>query len=142
LQREDGELLSDFNIKFNFMYSRVPAEVRPTPLSAMITYAQAFDSQFYLLLRERRCTSLVDMQNAAFEVEANIIAAKALEGDAESRRQGGESSSSSEPEIDELARMIEFWVSEVSKLKDEQYFEEAGAHHSISFSTPNLYRGA
>jgi len=44
LQREDGELLSDFNIKFNHMYNRMPAEVRPTPTSAMLIYANAFDS--------------------------------------------------------------------------------------------------
>jgi len=44
LQRENGELLSDFNIRFNIMYNRIPAEVKPTPTSAMLTYANAFDS--------------------------------------------------------------------------------------------------
>jgi len=77
------------------MYNKIPAEVRPTPSSAMITYANAFVSQFCLLLRERRSTSLDDMQIVAFEVESNIIAAERLEGDAERRSQGGESSSSS-----------------------------------------------
>jgi len=86
LQREDGELLFDFNIRFNHMYSRMPDEVNPTPASAMLTYDNAFDSQFFLLLRERRGTSVVDMQTAAFEVEANIIAAERLEGDDERRR--------------------------------------------------------
>ena len=140
LQREDGELLSEFNSRFNHMYNRMPAEVRPTPTSAMLTYANTFNSQFCLLLRERRCTSLADMQSAAFEVEANIIAAERLEGDAEERRQGGEFSSSYEPEIDELARMIEFLASEVSKLKPEQYFEEAGAPCDFSLLKPNPYR--
>ena len=107
------------------MYSRMPAEVRPTPASAMITYAHAFDSQFFLLLKERSCASLADMKNAAFEVEANIIAAERLECDAERRRRGVESSSSSDPQIDKLARMIELLASEVSKLKAEQYSEEA-----------------
>ena len=82
------------------------------------------------------------MQDAAFEVELNILAAERLEGDAERRREGGESSSSYDPEIDELARMIEFLTSEVSKLKAEQNSEVAGAHCSISFATPNPYRGA
>ena len=44
LQRENGELLSDFNIRFNHMYNRIPYEVKPTPTSAMRTYANAFDS--------------------------------------------------------------------------------------------------
>ena len=61
LQRESGELLSDFNIRFNHMYNKILAEVKPTPTSAMITYANAFDSQFYLMLRERRCAYLDDM---------------------------------------------------------------------------------
>lgn len=51
LQREDSELLSEFNIRFNQMYSRIPAEIKPTPSSAILTYANAFDSQFCLLLR-------------------------------------------------------------------------------------------
>ena len=37
--------------------------------------------------------------------------------------------------------MIEFLASEVSKLKAEQHFEEAGAHCSTYFSTPNPHRG-
>jgi len=55
----------------------------------MITYVNAFDSQFWLLLRERICASLTDMQNAAFEVESNIIAIERLEDNADRRRQGG-----------------------------------------------------
>ena len=121
LQREDGELLSDFNKRFNHMYNRIPYEIKPTPTSAMLTYANAFDSQFCLLLKERRCTSLANMQDAAFEVESNIIAAKRLEDDAERKRQGGELSSSSDPKIDKLARMIELLTSKVSILEAEQY---------------------
>jgi len=119
------------------MYNRMPAEVRPTSTSVILSYANAFDSQFCLLLRDRICTSLADMKNAAFEVEENIIAIGRLEGDAERRKQGGESSSSSEPKIDELARMIVFLASEASKQKAEQNSKEAGAHCSISFPTPN-----
>ena len=39
-----------------------------------ITYANAFDSDFFLLLRERRSVSLSLMQDAALEVESNILA--------------------------------------------------------------------
>ena len=106
LQRKNGELLSDFNKRFNHMYNRIPTEVKPTPTVSMITYANAFDSQFCLMLRERRCASLADMQDAAFEVESNIIAAKRLGGEVDRRRQGGELSSSSDLKIDRLARMI------------------------------------
>ena len=40
----------------------------------MITYVNAFDSDFCLLLRERRSASLSLMQDAALEVESNILA--------------------------------------------------------------------
>jgi len=79
----------------------------------MITYANAFDSQFCLLLIERRCASLADMQDANFEVESNIIAVERLGGDADRRRKGGELSSSSNPKIDNLAMMIEPLASEL-----------------------------
>jgi len=53
LKRTNGELLSDFNKRFNCMYSKILAEVKPTTTFAKLTYANAFDSDFYLLLRER-----------------------------------------------------------------------------------------
>lgn len=68
------------------MYNIILAEVKPTPTSAILTYANAFDSQFCLLLRERSCASLTNMKDAAFEVESNIIAAERLRGDVDRRR--------------------------------------------------------
>ena len=68
------------------MYSRISVEGKPTPTSDKLTYAIAFDSYFCLLLRERRCASLADMQDAALEVESNIMAAEKLKGNADRRR--------------------------------------------------------
>lgn len=108
----------------------------------MLTYANAFDSQFFLLLRERRCASLADMQDADFEVESNIIAAERVGGDADRRRQGGELSSSSYLKIDKLAKIIELLSSEVSRLEVEQYSEEAGSPNTFTLSISNPYKGA
>ena len=58
LKRENGESVSNFTKRFNNMYSKIPTEINPTRTSAMITYANAFDSDFFLLLRERRFVSL------------------------------------------------------------------------------------
>ena len=55
------------------MYNKIPTEVKPTPTSAKLTYANAFDVDFCLLLRERRCASLAKMQDVALEVESNIM---------------------------------------------------------------------
>ena len=54
LKKENGESVSNFTNRFNNMYNKIPAEIKPTDTSARITYANAFDSNFHLLLRERR----------------------------------------------------------------------------------------
>jgi len=86
LKRENGESILDFNKRFNRLYSKIIAEVKPNPTSAKITYANAFDFDFCLLLRERRCATLADMQGVALEVESNIMAAEKLKSQADRRR--------------------------------------------------------
>lgn len=49
LKKENGESVSDFTKRFNRMYSKIPAEIKPTNTSAKITYANSFDSEFCLL---------------------------------------------------------------------------------------------
>ena len=92
------------------MDSKIPTEVKPTPTSAKLTYANAFDSDFCLLLRERRCATLADMQDVTLEVESNIMAAEKLKSQADRRRQRGQAStsfaSSSKPKLDKMTKMI------------------------------------
>jgi hypothetical protein len=73
LKRKEGESVSDFSKRFNKMYNKIPAEIKPSEASAKITYASTFDPDFCLLLRERRATTLAHMQDAAVEVESNIL---------------------------------------------------------------------
>ena len=58
LKRENGESVSIFTKRFNNMYNKIPTEIKPTDTSSRITYANSFDSDFCLLLRERRFASL------------------------------------------------------------------------------------
>ena len=62
------------------MYSKIPTEIKPTETSTRTTYANDFDSDFYLLLRERRSVSLSLMQDAALELESNILASQKVKG--------------------------------------------------------------
>ena len=55
--------------------SKIPTEIKPTETSAKLTYANYFDVEFSLLLRERRAVTLVNMQETTLEVELNLIAA-------------------------------------------------------------------
>ena len=72
LKRENGESVSNFTMRFNNMYNKIPTKIDPTDTSARITYENAFDSDFYLLLRERRSASLSLMQDASLEVESKL----------------------------------------------------------------------
>ena len=75
--------MGDFSKRFNKMYSRIPTEIKPTETSAKLTYANSFDHEFSLLLRERKSVSLQNMQNAALEVESNILASNKLKEETE-----------------------------------------------------------
>ena len=69
------------------MYSKIPTEIKPTDTSTRITYANFFDSDFYLLLRERRSTSLSLMQDVSLEVESNIVASQNVKGKIDRKKQ-------------------------------------------------------
>ena len=74
MKRENGESISNFTKRFNNMYIKIPTKINPTDTLAKITHANTFDTDFCLLLRERRSASLSLMQDAALEVESNILA--------------------------------------------------------------------
>jgi hypothetical protein len=61
LKRKEGDFLFDFSKRFNKIYKKIPDDIKPTETMEKITYANAFDSDFFLLLRERRSPSLVQM---------------------------------------------------------------------------------
>jgi hypothetical protein len=56
------------------VYNSIPTEVKPPPRAFELHYADSFDSDFTLLLRERRSTTLYDLMNDAIEVEVNLMA--------------------------------------------------------------------
>jgi hypothetical protein len=53
LKRGDEESVSDFIKRFNKMFGKIPAEIKPSDASAKITFSAAFDADFCLILRER-----------------------------------------------------------------------------------------
>jgi hypothetical protein len=52
LKRKSGESVSYFTKRFNKMLTKIPDEIKPTETSAKITFSNAFDVEFSLLLRE------------------------------------------------------------------------------------------
>ena len=78
LKRKKGETVGEFSKRFNKMYSKIPVEIKPTKTSAKLAYANSFNPEFSLLLRERKSNSLKNMQSVALEVESNILASNRL----------------------------------------------------------------
>jgi hypothetical protein len=125
LKKMDGESLSDFSKRFNKMYNKIPAEIKPLEASAKISYASVFGPDFYLLLRERRATSLAQMQDAAIEVESNVLACDILRNKVDADRIKGRSKASTSgppvphPQVDELTRMVKSLSTEMERMKVE-----------------------
>jgi hypothetical protein len=112
LKRKEGESVSDFSKRFNKMYNKIPTKIKPTETFANITYASAFDHDVFLLLRERRSTSLAHMQDATLEVESNILACHKLKvkydrNERKIRLEYSTSDSSGvNPQVDELTKLV------------------------------------
>ena len=115
LKIKNGESISDFTKRFNKMYGRIPYEIKPTKSSTKITYANAFDANFSLLLREIRSTTLFSMQEATIEVESNILASNRLktrsDKEKEKQREDAPTSSNSatyDPKPEEMTKTLKY----------------------------------
>jgi hypothetical protein len=112
LKRKEGEFVSDFFKRFNKMYNKIPSKINPLEASTKITYASTFDPYFYLLLRERRETTLAHIQETAVEVESNILVVDQLKNKADrdiSRKIPKASPSNSAPlplQTDEVTKVL------------------------------------
>ena len=68
------ESVHDFSSRFMRSYDSILAHVKCPHGASQLYYADAFDSDFALTLRERRSASLVDMMNDTIEVKVNLMA--------------------------------------------------------------------
>jgi hypothetical protein len=140
LKREDGESVSDFIKRFNRMFGKIPAEIKPSDASTKITFSAAFDPDFCLILRERRSTTLALMQDAALEVESNITTSQKLKGRVERKKSVVESSSSSNSKMEKMAKMLDSLTSEMSKLKvQNQQPARAKEPNAFAPRNPNAF---
>jgi hypothetical protein len=153
LKKQEGESVSDFSKKFNKMYNKIPAEIKPSEAAAQISYASAFDPDFCLMLRERRATSLAQMQDAAIEVESNILAADRLRNKANTDRRKGRSEAStsdsnisgpslSHPQVNELTQLVNVLKEEMERIKVERrqmYKGPQNTENKGGFRRPNNF---
>jgi hypothetical protein len=146
LKRKEGEYVSDFSKRFKKMYKKIPDEIKPTETMEKITYANAFDSEFCLLLRERRTPSLVHMKDVALEVESNIMASDKLRGksDRNRRKKKVEASTSNSSvvhsQVDEVTKLVKSLSTEIEKLKSKgrkPYRNAQNTENRGNFRRPN-----
>jgi ribonuclease HI len=153
LKKQEGESVSDFSKRFNKMYNKIPVEIKPSEASAQISYASAFDPDFCLVLRERRATSLAQMQDASIEVESNILAADRLRSKANTDRRKGKSEASTSdptisgssfphPQVNELTQLVNVLKEEMERFKTERKQMNKGPQNTENrggFRRPNNF---
>ena len=76
LQWGNDEAVKKFLDRFNKIYNSLLKHYKPPEGMSKLHYAEGFEDDFTLLLRERRSATLVDMMNDAIEVEVNMMASK------------------------------------------------------------------
>ena len=74
LNKGGFESVHEFSSRFMRVYNSIPVDIKPFPNVAKLHYADAFDSDFALLLREINSNTLPTMFIDALEVEANTMA--------------------------------------------------------------------
>jgi hypothetical protein len=111
-----------------------------------MTYASAFDPEFFLLLRERRATSSAHMQDETFEVESNILVVEKLRSkDDRDKRKGrsealNSSSSADPPQMDEVTKMLKSLYARMERLELEgnlSHRNPQNVYNRGSFKRPN-----
>jgi hypothetical protein len=129
-KKKNSETVMEFIQRFNKLYNKIPAEVKPSQPAAKVTFAGAFEPDFALLLRERRGATLTRMQDDVVEIESNMMAsgklkAKVETGNRETKRfreQAGPSGSnrSTDDKMDDMARIIKELSNKISRMELDQ----------------------
>ena len=85
----------------------MPADIRPSPGSALLHYPGAFDLEMEFQLRESNFATLQEMQNNAINVEAHLLIRRARLKEEEMKNIDPEKSTSLEVKLDILVSAVE-----------------------------------
>jgi hypothetical protein len=130
LKKKNSETVMEFILRFNKLYNKIPAAVKPSEPSAKVTFAGAFEPDFALLLRERRGDTLIKMQDDAVEIESNMMASGKMKAKVETtnrdnrryREPAGPSGSNryTDDRMDDMARVIKDLSNKISRMELDQ----------------------
>jgi hypothetical protein len=130
LRKNNLESVLKFTQRFNKLYSKIPAEVKPSQPTAKVTFVGAFDPDFSMILRERRSIDHTKMKDDSLEMDSNMMASGKLKtkfeiGNKETRwyrEQVGPfgSGRSSEDKMDDMERIIKELLNNISRMELDQ----------------------
>lgn len=119
-----NEFVQDFSARFIRTNESIPVDVKPPPGATKLHYAEAFDSEFTLLLRYIISTSLENMMRDAIVVEVNLSSSNKTKQIGDNRRVKEESqASSSQSNTD--AKM-DLMMKDMERLIDSLYVDDKG----------------
>lgn len=75
IKNKSYETMAEFVRIFNKLYNSLPAEIKPPLAGAKINFSRAFESNFGFTLRERRASTLDQIQIDALGISANLVLA-------------------------------------------------------------------
>ena len=132
------------------MYGKIPTEIKPSENSAKLTYANAFNHDFSLLLRERRPVTLLNMQDSALEVESNILASNRLKVnlaqqvyDRKRKKEAApvvSTSHSADGKIYEMEKLVKILTAKLNKLELEKNSNKPVQEGDRNPNNPNQFR--
>ena len=74
LKKDNFESVHEFSSRFMRVYNSIPENMKYLVGVSQLHYVDAFESDFSLLLRDRKTANLPDMFKDSLEVEANLMA--------------------------------------------------------------------
>ena len=113
LKRGNDESFKSFSLGLT-IYNSLPVQCKPPEGMEKLHYAEAFDDEFALFLRERRYFTFADIMNDAIEVEINMMYSKRGKYISETRKVKDEPQSSSDLKFDSIIKVMEKRVDKLS----------------------------
>jgi hypothetical protein len=130
LKKKQNDYVPDFIKRFNKIYNKILAYVKPSQPVAKVTFVDSFDLDFALFIRERRSTTLIGMRDDVVEMKSNTIASRKTRIRSESRERdkikqkeqvgASETYKSQEDKIEEMSRIIKDLSNKFTRMKNER----------------------
>jgi hypothetical protein len=68
--------VSEFDTRFNRLYSQIMTDFSLTAATIHLIYVNAFDGKFFFILKDNKPTSLVEAKEHGENIEENILESK------------------------------------------------------------------